>query len=298
MEQIRKIDIHAHVSAFQQYAIAEPSTNLTMVSADELFLFYDKLNIEKGVLLPSISPEHRCEYRSNEATKWLTDSYPDKFAWFCNIDPRACENTPDADLSFLIDHYKKHGAKGVGEVTASLYADDPKMDNLFYHCEKMKMPVTIHIAPKISGYHGIVDDIGLPRLEKMLKKHPDLLILGHSQPFWAEISECSEEQRNSYSSGKVKEGKLPKLLREYQNLHCDLSGKSAANALMRDRDYAARFIEEFADRLYYGCNICAKTNTHPFAFDEFLTDMRCKGEISEANYKKIVRENSIRLLNM
>ena len=149
-----------------------------------------------------------------------------------------------------------------------------------------------------SAADGLVDDLGLPRLEKMLKKHPDLIILGHSQPFWAEMSELTEADRNGYPTGKVKEGRLPKLLREYGNLHCDLSAGSGANALMRDREYAARFIEEFADRLYYGCDICAASNTHPFPFNDFLDDMRATGEISEENYRKIVRENAVRLLEL
>ena len=297
MEQIKKIDIHAHVTGFPQYAPPYPS-GLHMVSPEELIGFYDKLNIEKGVLLPSISPEYIKDPRTCEELKWVTERYPDRFVWFCNVDPRACENSADANLSYLLEHYKSLGAKGVGEVTASLYTDDPKMENLFAHCAALKLPVTIHIAPEPSGYYGIVDELGLPRLEKMLKKYPDLIILGHSQPFWVEISECTQEMRNTYPTGKVKEGRLQHLLREYGNLYCDLSAGSAANALMRDREYAARFIEEFADRMYYGCDICAPSNTHPFPFNDFLDDMRATGEISEANYRKIVRENAVRLLNL
>ena len=297
MEKIKKIDIHAHIAPFRGSAPRYPNGN-HMVGVEELFDFYDRLNIEKGVILPGVSPECRIDYRTNEAVKWVVDQYPDRFAWFCSIDPRSCENSPNANLSYLLEHYKKLGAKGVGELTASLYTDDPKMDNLFAHCAEMQMPVTIHIAPEPSGYYGIVDDLGLPRLERMLKKHPDLIILGHSQPFWAEMSELEPSMRNQYPTGKVKEGRLPWLLREYGNLYCDLSAGSGANALMRDREYAARFIEEFADRLYYGCDICAASNTHPFPFNDFLDVMRATGEISEENYRKIVRENAVRLLGL
>ena len=297
MEQIKKIDIHAHVTAFPQFAPTFADSPYRMVSPEELLDFYDRLGIEKGVLLPGISPECRVDFRTNEAIKWVTEQYPDRFTWFCSIDPRACENSADSNLAYLIEHYKKLGAKGVGELTANLYADDPKMDNLFGQCAAMKMPVTIHIAPRF-GYYGIVDDLGLPRLERMLKKHPDLVILGHSQPFWSEIGICDAEVRNRYPKGRVEEGRLPWLLREYGNLYCDLSANSGANALMRDREYAASFIEEFADRIYYGCDICMTCNTHPFSFGEFLEDMRQTGEISEENYRKIVRENAIKLLGL
>ena len=298
MEPIKKIDIHAHATAFPQFTPVDPGSGYRMVCAEELFVFYDKLNIEKGVILPDISPECCFYCSTNEAVKWVVDQHPDRFLWFCSVDPRSCENAPNSKLSYLLEHYKKLGAKGVGELAASLYTDDPKMDNLFAHCAEMQMPVTIHIAPEASGYYGIVDELGLPRLEKMLKKHPDLVILGHSQPFWAEMSELTEADRNGYPTGKVKEGRLPWLLREYGNLYCDLSAGSGANALMRDREYAARFIEEFADRLYYGCDICAASNTHPFPFNDFLDDMRATGEISEENYRKIVRENAVRLLGL
>ena len=65
---------------------------------------------------------------------------------------------------------------------------------------------------------------------------------------------------------------------------------------MRDREYAARLIEEFADRMYYGCDVCSTLNQFPYHFDAFLSDMREKGEISEENYRKIVRENAVKLL--
>ena len=297
MNQIKKIDIHAHATAFPQYVPPDARSGYRTICAEELFPFYDRLNVEKGVLLPLISPEAQLFQIGVEETKWIADQYPDRLAWFCNIDPRAAQNSPEADLSYLLEHYKKLGARGVGELTSNLYADDPKMDNLFTHCEKQKMPVTIHISPAPGGY-GIVDETGLARLERMLKKHPDLVILGHSQPFWAEIGECTPEMRNDYPTGKVKEGRLPKLLREYGNLCCDLSAGSGANALMRDREYAAKFIEEFADRMYYGCDICTASSTHPFPFADFLDDLRATGEISEENYRKIVRENAVKLLEL
>ena len=161
------------------------------------------------------------------------------------------------------------------------------------------MPVTIHIAPQFGGGYGIIDEVGLPRIDKMLKKHPKLKLLGHSQPFWAEISgEVTEETRGGYPKGKVREGRLSQLLREHENLYCDLSAGSGMNALRRDPEFAAKFIEEFADRLLYGCDVCATINTHQFEFDAFLTEMRESGMISEENYRKIVRNNAIDLLKL
>lgn len=298
MERIRKIDIHAHATPFLEYApIMRVRT--PMVSAEQVIAFYDELDIEKGVLLPLTSPECHFEMVTSSDCKFMADRYPDRFLWFCGVDPRAAGNLPDADLSVLLSHYKALGAKGMGELTAQLYADDPMMDNLFGHCAACDMPVTIHIGPQFGGCYGIVDELGLPRLEAMLKKHPTLKILGHSQPFWAEIGQnVTLENRNRRPKGKIEEGRLIELMRKYDNLYCDCSAGSGANALMRDPDYTEQFVAEFSDRILYGCDICQPFNDHQYEFDAFLTEMRKNGRISEEHYYKIVRGNAIKLLHL
>ncbi len=301
MDVIKKIDIHAHVTPNKDLVPPNMFTKYPMVDDTDLIGFYDKLNIEKGVLLPLVSPEFHFFVCTSQEAKLMTDKHPDRFIWFCNIDPRNCGHDPKADLSKLLMFYKNLGAKGVGELTAQLPIDDPLMDNLFYHCAQCDMPVTIHVAPMNApfGYYGIKDDVGLPRLEKMLKKHENLKIFGHSQLFWAEMSaDVTEENRTGYPTGKVTEGRIAKLLREYPNLYCDVSANSGMNAFMRDPDYAARFFEEFSDRVMYGCDICATYNTHPFEFDVWLEKFREDKMISEENYYKFVRGNAERLLGL
>lgn len=300
VKEVKKIDVHAHATAFREYYPPHFAGSQQFVSAEHVIEFYDKLGVDKGILLPITSPEGQASPMPSENCKYLADKYPDRFYWFCNVDPRAFPNTKDGNLAHLIRHYKSIGAKGVGELTCHIPADDPKVDNLFSACEELDMPVTIHVSPTFDYGYGLYDEIGLPRLEKMLQKHPNLKVLGHSQPFYAEISgDLTEELRNEYPKGPVKEGgRLIELLRKYPNLYCDLSAGSAANALMRDPDFAEKFIEEFADRLMYGCDICHPTNDHPFPFRAFLDDMLDKGKISEENYLKIARENAIRILKL
>ena len=299
LSEIKKIDIHAHATAYPNYTVPNQTTGYRKLSADELLAFYKQLNIEKGVLLPLISPESQWDIISNQECKRITELYPDDFLWFCSIDPRAGNNNAQTDLAGILQFYQSIGAKGVGELTAQLYADDPRMDNLFSCCEKCGMSVTIHIAPEYGAGYGIIDDLGLPRIERMLKKHPDLKILGHSTPFWSEISsEVTENTRLGYPTGKVTEGRVSQLMREYGNLYCDLSAGSGANAFMRDPEFAAAFIEEFSDRLLYGCDFYAINNTIQFSFDAFLTQMVSTGYISPQNYTKIVRGNALRLLKL
>ena len=231
-------------------------------------------------------------------TEMFEKKYPERFILACNVDPRAIYNAPVSPLYDLLAYYKERGAKAMGELTANIYADDPRMDTLLGACAELDLPVTVHIAPHFKEY-GIVDDLGLPRLEKMLKKHPQLKLLGHSRCFWSEISaDNNETTRDTIPSGKVKEGRVAQLMREYPGLYCDLSAGSGSNALMRDPEYAARFIEEFADRILYGCDICAATNTFPFDFAAFLDKMLDDGMISPQNYRKIVRDNAIKLLKL
>ncbi len=300
MKDIKKIDIHAHAIPWPQYTPKYMGTEKTKLTPEELFeQYYARLNVKKCVLLPGASPEGATSINPPEVIKYMVDRAPERLLWFCGVDPRQLTNSEHAPLSYLLEHYKALGARGLGELTCNLPADDKRIDNLFACCAALDLPVTIHIAPAPEGFYGIYDELGLPRIEKMLKKHPRLKLFGHSQPFWSEIGcDTTEENRNTYVAGKVKEGRLPYLLRKYENLYCDLSAGSGANALMRDREYAAKFIAEFSDRLMYGCDICMPGQEFPFRFDEFLTSMRESGEISEENYYKIVRGNAERILRI
>ena len=301
IRSIKKIDVHAHATMFHD--IYPPSKrsrpDSVFVSPEQLIEMYDRLDIEKGFLLPIVSPEAQASVMSSENCKFIADKYPDRFYWFCGVDPRATNDTPSCDLAYLIRHYKALGAKGVGEVTAHIDADDPRVLNLFAACEECDMPVTIHIAPSRDNGYGIYDDLGLPRIEKLLKNFPKLKILGHSQAFWAEISsDVTEETRGRYPTGKVTAGRIEELMDRYPNLYCDLSAGSGHNALMRDEEYAAYFVEKYSDRLLFACDICHAFNDHPFPFRDFLFRMVDEGKISEENYVKMIRGNAIRLFNL
>ena len=302
MKDLKKIDIHVHATAFLQYAprteTGDPDPKL--VTPEVLLQMYDRLGIEKGILLAMTSPEGIFSPTTSEMCKYMADQYPDRLYWFCNVDPRAVADMPESNLARVIEHYKSLGAKGVGEVSAHMYLDDPKVDNLFAACEKCDMPVILHLTHRMTRGYGLYDDFGLPRLERALQKYPNLKILGHSQMFWAAISgDLKEEERGGNPKGPVTEGgRVVELLRKYPNLYCDLSAGSGCNAMMRDPDFTKKFIEEFSDRLLYGTDIVQTTNEHPFQFRDFLENMLSHGRISEENYRKLARENAIRLLKL
>ena len=195
---MKKIDIHCHVIAFPEYMAKRPDGN-HFLTVEEQLMVHERTNVEKGVLLPVVAPEAFNTLMTNQEAKLVADKYPDRFTWFCNVDPRMDSYNEKTDLSWFLNQYKEMGAKGLGELTSPLEADSPMMDNLFTHCEACQLPVLFHVAPKHGDYYGIVDDLHLPRLAKMLKKHKDLKFIGHSAAFWSEISaEVSDETRNGY----------------------------------------------------------------------------------------------------
>lgn len=271
--------------------------NCILPTPQQIIDTYEKLDVDKGFLLPVISPESHFCIQTSEEMEFIAKQNPDVFYWFCNIDPRMGDNSPKTDFSYFLEHYKKRGAVGLGEITCNLPFDDPLVENLFYHCEQCDMPITIHIAEKKYGIYGLIDDLYLPGLEKALKKFPTLKILGHSAPFWNEMGDnVTNENRMAYVDGKVIEGRIAKLMRECPNLYCDLSAYSGYNAFTRDSDYSYRFIEEFGDRLMFGTDICEAGITNDLY--KWLDESYEKGCISEDNYKNICRKNAIRIFKL
>lgn len=296
MKTLPKIDIHVH--AVPKPLIRRPNGD-GYPTPEEIRAIYDAYGIERGVLLPDGDyPEGSTDICSPREAMRLVEEHPDTFGWwFAPISARAGDNSPDTDLSYYLLQYREAGAKGVGEISENLPFDDPLMLNLFRHCERCGMPVLFHIGNR-GGDYGIVDDLGLPRLERVLGMFPKLKFFGHSQKFWAEIGETDEASRGGYPTGKVKPGRVPELLRKYPNLCGDLSAGSGYNAITRDPEFGWAFLEEFADQLFFGTDICAPRNMHSdmMKLSGFLDDAVKDGKISWNAYEKISRGNALDLL--
>lgn len=291
------VDMHVHTRLFPG---PERLGGGTYATPEELIRMLRPHGVQRAVIMPGVNPE--CSYVPQGVGEVLAivDAYPDFFIAFMNIDPRAVSNSPDADLGHLMRYWKARGCKGIGEVCANLRFDDPLMDNLFRHAEAQGLPLTFHIAPKAGGFYGIVDDLGLPGLERALGNFPSLKFIGHSQPFWSEISaDVTEDTRNTYPKGPVKPGGATvRLFREYPNLYGDLSpaAGSGYNAISRDPEFGYAFLEEFQDRLLFGTDICDPRNRLDLIF--FLNEAAERGYISREAYEKICYRNAERLLGI
>ncbi len=83
---------------------------------------------------------------------------------------------------------------------------------------------------------------------------------------------------------------IPKLFRRYKNLLGDLSAYSGFNAISRDPDYGAAFLNEFQDRLFFGTDICPPDT--PVWLVDYLKNLVEEGKISQTVFNKIAFENA------
>ena len=297
MELVKKIDIHCHT--ISDRGILRPKTGETFCLPEELIEIYKILGIEKAVISPIMKAEQSHEVNSNREIRAIVKQYPESFDWFCGIDPRQGDNSDTTDFSYFLEYYKSVGAKGIGEILSNIWFDDPRVWNLFKHAEKLNMPVIFHIG-HTNGDYGLIDEFGLPRLEKTLQQFPNLKFLAHSQRWWSHISgDVTEETYHDYPTGPVLPGgRVVELMRKYPNLCGDMSAGSGYNAITRDPEFGYAFIEEFQDRLFFGTDICGPSNMNSslVKLAQFLDDAVLEGKISYEAYYKVSRGNAEKIL--
>jgi hypothetical protein len=291
------IDIHTHASFARHQSVTRPSGK-AFPTPERLIEMMDDHAIDKAIVLSTVSPECRYTLVTPEETLEICRQYPDRLIPFCSMDPRFLTNSPAADFRPLLRAYQEMGCKGIGEYMPNLAADDPLNMNLFAQAAEVGLPLTFHIAPRYGNAYGMYDDVGLTKLETVLRTFPDLVLLGHSQPFWAEISTNVVENgaRTPYPKGPVQPGRLVELFRKYPNLHGDLSAGSGLGAISRDPAFGHQFMEEFADRLHFGTDIANDPQELPIV--EYFQELKREGRISEEAFEKITHRNTEALLGV
>ena len=289
---MKKIDIHLHLT-LNQYPKMD---NMFVSSAENMIHHLDKLNIEKGILMSSgesHNPIMPIGY--NEECRQICNLFKDKYAWMCNLD-YTCEDSIYDRLSL----YKEQGAVGVGEFMINRKVNDSFIQKVFEVAENLNLPILFHMSPKEGYQYGIVDDSGLFMLEESLNKYPKLKFIGHSQPFWHEISKNpgdSLEERMKWGCGKVTlEGRLPYLFEKYDNLYGDLSANSGGCAIMRDEEFGLNFLEKFNDRLLFGTDMI--NNEMEFPFGKWLDEKYEQGYLHKESYENICNKNAVKLFDL
>ena len=294
------IDCHIHIAMISDIGWQPDSDG--PASPEQFIEMYDEVGIDRGVMLPLVIPECNFLTQSNEDILMIAEKYPDRFIPFCNIDPRLMRNSPEADLSYPISHYKDKGCKGIGEMTANLWWDDPRVTNLCDHAEKCDMPLLFHVATQDGNMYGLIDSFGLPRIEEQVRTHPGLTFMAHSNPWWSYVSgDVTEETWGGYPKGPVTEGgRIPELLNKYPNLNGDLSAGSGFNAVSRDPDWGYAFMTEFQDQLLFGTDVCRPGNKDDVLIylKDFMEEGLAAGKLSQEAFDKISHQNAQRLLKL
>jgi len=299
------IDIHTHA-----YRV-KPPFGPGFCTLPELLREQEKLGINMSVVMPIVSPEIYMP-QTNDDILDMAREYPDRIIPFCNVDPRSMSNSPFAKFEQVFEYYKSLGCRGIGEVMPNMRMDDPKVQNLFRAAETVGMSVTCDGSDQLDGDFGLYDDPGLPQLEMTLRRFPKLKMFGHGPVFWSEIARLEtpgergvpfrfldEGQVDGLANAMLpikEEGVVPKLLRRYPNLLCDLADGTARNALARDLEFTEAFVREFDDRMYFGTDCCFPGMPVKLIGD--LEDWLKRGIISKSSYNKITHENAMAFLGL
>ena len=290
MKSLHKIDLHMHLSRTPQ-----PRTEKMWVSDPaEMIPHMEELGIGKAVLM-STGESSQLPLTANADCCAIAAADPEHFAWMCNLDPVEQETVLER-----LARYKAQGAVGIGELIINRRLDDPFLETVFEAAGKLGLPVTFHMSPEVGYSYGVVDEPGLPLLEAALKKFPDTKFLGHSQTFWIEMSgdaPTEKEARNQWGSGPVVPGgRVPELFAKYPNLYGDLSANSAGQAIMRDPAFGLKFLETYADRLFFATDMVNAGMVFPLG--GWLDEQVASGNLSKAAYCKICSENAQRVFGL
>ncbi len=302
---IKKTDIHLHLGLERRNGV-----NGTWISgARDMVSHLQSLGIQKGIVL-SAGEKTDGLMCSNWEAQAIHEAFPEVYAYMCNIDETVAEEPlqrgmmPDEkawevseNVYHILEHYKNHGAVGIGELTINRRIDDPLIQAVFAAGEKLRLPITFHMSPEVGYSYGIVDEPGLFLLERALAAYPEAVFVGHSPTFWIEISGDApkeKEGRNQWGKGPVVPGgRVVELFTKYPNLYGDLSANSAGQAVMRDPEFGLDFLQRFSDRLMFGTDML---NTEMiFPLGAWLDQMADEGRLSREVYERIVFGNARRV---
>lgn len=295
------IDIHTHVADLRR-----PDTmSRRPVTVENLIERLDEEGIDKAVVLPLWGQADGVQfpYLFSPQPDIISQikavaMYPERLIKYGCLDPRMGGNQPDTDFSWLLQRFVDLGCVGIGEFTPNLPADDPRIVNVLRQCGEWDLPVLFHGAGATQGSYGLIDPVGLPRLENLLRQIPGTVLIGHGQGFWSEIgAEITNANKATYPSGPIeKEGAIPRLLRTYPNLYADISANSGYNAITRDMPFGVAFLNEFQDKVIFGSDVCFADRQGRMPHLSYLRGLLAEGEISQEVFDKVTYRNALSVM--
>jgi len=290
------IDVHAHIGQVRP----RPEC---ILDVDDLLHKMDAWGIDRACVLP-LSEHPDPNYRDSKTKDVLAacSGHSDRLTPFCLIDPRVGSNSPEMVFRDRIAGYADRGCKGLGEFLPDIPVDDPRCIDLYRLAGEYAMPVLFDLHD-VPGEYGLLDNPGLPCLERALRACPETVFIGHGPTFWAEVSAdvaSSERCGWPYPSGPVKPGgAVPRLMAAYDNLWADISAGSGYNALTRDATFGIEFLHAFQDKILFGTDSCRRFEAERVCPNrEFLRRMRDERLLTDYACANIESGNARRILGV
>ncbi len=107
-----------------------------------------------------------------------------------------------------------------------------------------------YLEKRMIDFPGYLLDFRL--LEDALNRYRHIRFISHGPHIWNHFSIPAKEYL-FHQSGRISgKGILWKLLEQYDNFYCDLSGFSGFNALNRDRSFSTEFLDMFFRKVLFG----------------------------------------------
>ncbi|MGD9494674.1 MAG: amidohydrolase family protein [Armatimonadota bacterium] len=231
------IDTHTHL----HYNGRIPGERIG-ISAAQLVDSMNRHGIDRSVVLPIESPEVCTCLCMTETVIEAAYTYPERLVPLVHVDPRM----PHADR--VIQHFARNYdlVRGFGELVDGLAMDDERRKLIYRTCQELGFPVIFYG----SGYSSF-DEVGLPRLEGLLREFPDLIFIGHGPRWWNAISADDDGSCRYPTTPVVEGGAADRLLQEYPNMYADLSAGSGFNAITRDPEFTQGFLERNWQKLMF-----------------------------------------------
>lgn len=273
------VDCHLHINHYDR-------------SIEDTIRHMDATGTTQAFVLPLETGEGGVTLKS-ETVLHAFHQYPDRVIPFCQTDIRR------DDALERVRAYHLLGCRGIGEQKEHLPLSDKRVETVIALCDELNWPITLHFQDGKGGYNqGLAE-----QLETYLKRYKQVRIIGHAQTWWANISaEVPPPEQTLYPTGPVKPGGLlDRLLGEYPNLYADLSAGSGYNALTRDEDFTAGFLERHRRQMLFGSD-CPCRDGKGENFDGTCYNMQLQKFLrrmisDEAALEDVFYNNAMRALN-
>jgi uncharacterized protein len=182
-----------------------------------------------------------------DQVKALQAAAPRRFTWFSSCDV----TKPDAEA--VLTQAVKDGAQGFGEMKFHVAADGPELRRVYALAAELRVPILIHFQ-EVDHFpnEGTWATGYAATFESVVKAHPKTTFIGHADAFWANVS-ADYHNEAAYPTGPVKRGGVTdRWLGEHPNLFADMAANSGNNAMSRDPEFTAAFLERHQDKLLFG----------------------------------------------